>query len=33
VKPQDECWDFEMPDDRIGGQRIRRALRWFRESW
>ncbi|MBB5516065.1 cell division protein FtsA [Rubricella aquisinus] len=33
VKPQDECWDFEMPDDRIGGQRIRRALRWFKESW
>jgi cell division protein FtsA len=33
AKPQDECWDFEMPDDRMGGQRFRRAFRWFRDSW
>ncbi|MEM8788280.1 MAG: cell division protein FtsA [Pseudomonadota bacterium] len=31
--PQDECWDFEMPHDRIGARRVRRALRWFRENW
>ncbi|MEL6583044.1 MAG: cell division protein FtsA [Pseudomonadota bacterium] len=33
AKPQDEYWDFEMPDDRAGGQRFRRALRWFKDSW
>lgn len=31
--PQDECWDFEMPADRLGSQKMRRALRWFRENW
>ncbi len=31
--PQDECWDFEMPADRIGTRRLRRAVRWFRENW
>ncbi|MEM9229539.1 MAG: cell division protein FtsA [Pseudomonadota bacterium] len=31
--PQDECWDFEMPSDRVGARRVRRALRWFRENW
>lgn len=31
--PQDECWDFEMPADRMGSKRMRRALRWFRENW
>lgn len=31
--PQDECWDFEMPADRLGSRRVRRALRWFRENW
>ncbi|WP_112321516.1 cell division protein FtsA [Oceanibium sediminis] len=31
--PQDECWDFEMPSDRVGAKRVRRALRWFRENW
>ncbi|MEL7215220.1 MAG: cell division protein FtsA [Pseudomonadota bacterium] len=33
AKPQDECWDFEMPDDRSGSQRIRRAMRWFKDTW
>ncbi|NNU80016.1 cell division protein FtsA [Halovulum dunhuangense] len=32
-QPQDECWDFEMPADRVGARRVRRALRWFRENW
>ncbi len=32
-QPQDECWDFEVPSDRLGTRRIRRAMRWFRENW
>ncbi|MEO0911705.1 MAG: cell division protein FtsA [Pseudomonadota bacterium] len=31
--PQDECWDFEMPADRLGHRRVSRALRWFRQNW
>ncbi len=31
--PQDECWDFEMPADRIGTRKMRRAMRWFRNNW
>jgi len=31
--PQDECWDFEVPADRQGSRRVRRAVRWFRENW
>jgi cell division protein FtsA len=31
--PQDECWDFEIPQDRRGVLRLRRAMRWFRENW
>ncbi|CAN5730081.1 cell division protein FtsA [soil metagenome] len=31
--PQDECWDFEMPADRVGARRVARALRWFKENW
>ncbi|MXU65431.1 cell division protein FtsA [Oceanomicrobium pacificus] len=31
--PQDECWDFDIPADRMGAQRIRRAVRWFRDNW
>ncbi len=31
--PQDECWDFELPSDRMGSRRVRRAMRWFRENW
>ena len=31
--PQDECWDFEMPADRIGSRRMRRAIRWIRQNW
>ncbi|RED14215.1 cell division protein FtsA [Pontivivens insulae] len=33
ARPQDECWDYEVPADRSGAQRFRKALRWFRESW
>ena len=31
--PQDECWDFEIPADRVGARRVRRAIRWIRENW
>ena len=31
--PSDECWDFEVPADRLGARRIRRAMRWFRDNW
>ncbi len=31
--PKDECWDFEMPADRIGTRKMRRAMRWFRNNW
>jgi cell division protein FtsA len=33
ARPQDECWDFEMPADRMGARRVARALRWFKENW
>lgn len=32
AKPQDECWDFDLPA-RNGSQRVRRAMRWFRNNW
>ena len=31
--PMDECWDFEMPVDRIGTRRIKAAMRWFSQNW
>lgn len=31
--PQDECWDFAIPEIGHGRQTLRRALRWFRENW
>ncbi len=31
--PKDECWDFEMPVDRVGTRRIKAAMRWFRQNW
>lgn len=31
--PMDECWDFEMPVDRIGTRRIKQAMRWFKQNW
>jgi cell division protein FtsA len=33
TRPQDECWDFEMPADRTGTRRVARALRWFKDNW
>lgn len=31
--PQDECWDFEIPAERLNGRPLKRAMRWFRENW
>jgi len=31
--PMDECWDFEMPVDRIGTRRLKAAMRWFKQNW
>lgn len=31
--PQDECWDFDIPDDRYPARSLRRAVKWFRQNW
>lgn len=31
--PQDECWDFDLPIDRIGGRPLKMAMRWFKDNW
>jgi cell division protein FtsA len=31
--PQDEWWDFEIPNDRMGGRSLRRAVKWFKDNW
>ena len=31
--PQDECWDFELPQMRIGEKPMRRAMQWIKENW
>jgi cell division protein FtsA len=31
--PMDECWDFEMPVDRIGTRRIKSVIHWFKKNW
>ena len=31
--PQDECWDFDVPNDRLGHRPLRRAVQWFKENW
>ncbi len=31
--PRDECWDYEMPHDRIGARKLRRTVRWFKDNW
>ncbi len=33
VHPQDECWDFELPNDALGNRSLKRAVRWFKENW
>ncbi|MEO0344175.1 MAG: cell division protein FtsA [Pseudomonadota bacterium] len=31
--PQDECWDFDLPEAGIQTRTIKRAFRWFKENW
>jgi len=31
--PQDEWWDFEIPNDRYPARSFKRAVRWFRDNW
>jgi cell division protein FtsA len=31
--PQDECWDFDLPIDRMGGRPLKKAMRWFKDNW
>ena len=31
--PQDECWDFDLPVERIGGRPLKKAMRWFKDNW
>lgn len=31
--PQDECWDFDIPDSRYPPRSLRRAVKWFKENW
>ena len=31
--PQDECWDFDLPQVQTNGRVMRRAVQWLRENW
>lgn len=31
--PQDEWWDFDIPNDRYPVRSLRRAVKWFRDNW
>ena len=31
--PQDEWWDFEIPNDRYPAKSFKRAVRWFKDNW
>ncbi|MEM9523342.1 MAG: cell division protein FtsA [Pseudomonadota bacterium] len=31
--PQDECWDFDIPEEGYPVRSLRRAVRWFRDNW
>lgn len=33
ANPQDEWWDFEVPQLQMVGRPLRRAMRWFRDNW
>ena len=33
ANPQDEWWDFEVPQSQLIGRPVRRAVRWFRDNW
>ncbi|MGL4310560.1 MAG: cell division protein FtsA [Paracoccaceae bacterium] len=31
--PQDEWWDFEIPNERYPARSLKRAVRWFKDNW
>jgi cell division protein FtsA len=31
--PQDEWWDFEIPNERYPARSFRRAVKWFKDNW
>ncbi len=31
--PQDEWWDFDIPNERYPARSIKRAFKWFKENW
>ena len=31
--PQDEWWDFDIPQDRYSSRSLKRAVRWMKENW
>src|SRR6056297_858788 len=33
ANPQDEWWDFEIPQDRYPARSLKRAVKWFRDNW
>lgn len=33
VYPQDECWDYELPNEKLGERPVRRAINWLRKNW
>jgi cell division protein FtsA len=33
TSPQDEWWDFDLPQDSYPSRSLRRAVRWFRDNW
>lgn len=33
TRPQDECWDFDLPIEHHGVKSFRRAVRWFKANW
>ncbi|GAA6207226.1 cell division protein FtsA [Cognatishimia sp. WU-CL00825] len=33
TRPQDECWDFDLPAERQGSRTFRKAVRWFKANW
>jgi cell division protein FtsA len=33
TSPQDEWWDFDLPQDSYPARSVRRAVRWFKDNW
>ena len=33
TRPQDECWDFEIPSEKYPARSLRRAVKWFKDNW